>query len=113
MRILFDHRTPVPLRRFLAGHEIVTAFEQGWGRLVNGDLLRAAEAERLEAIVTTDQNLRYQQNLAGRRLAILVLLTTDWRLISRHTEYVARAVTSLKPGDCVELAFPPKLALPD
>ncbi len=107
MRILFDQGTPVPLRRSLPAHEIVTAFEQGWGTLENGDLLRAAERAGFDAIVTTDQNLRYQQNLAQRRLAILVLLTTDWRLIKLHTGYVEAAVDGLVVGSYVELEFPP------
>ena len=107
MRILFDQGTPVPLRRYLAGHHVLTAFEQGWGALQNGELLRTAEADGFEAIVTTDQNLRYQQNLAERRLAILVLRTTDWRLIRQHTDYVVAAVDNLVSGDYVELPFPP------
>jgi hypothetical protein len=61
VKILFDQGTPVPLRRFLASHEVVTAFDRGWGELQNGDLLRAAEADGFAAIITTDQNLRYQQ----------------------------------------------------
>ena len=77
MKILFDHGTPVPLRRSLPGHEISTAYEMGWAELQNGDLLTAAEKD-FQAFITTDKNLRYQQNLAGRRLAILVLPTTSW-----------------------------------
>jgi hypothetical protein len=107
VKILFDQGTPVPLRRFLAAHEVVIAFERGWGTLQNGDLLRAAEAEGFEVIITTDQNLRYQQNLPTRRLAVLVLLTTDWRLIRQHAEYVTRAVSTLASGDYAELPFPP------
>lgn len=72
MRILFDQGTPAPLRPPLAGHTISTAYEMGWAKLENGDLLSAAEAA-FEAFITTDQNLRYQQNLTGRRLAILIL----------------------------------------
>ena len=98
MKILFDQGTPVPLRRFLAAHEVITAFERGWGTLQNGDLLRAAEAEGFAAIVTTDQNLRYQQHLPGRRLAILVLLTTDWRRIRQAADSVVTAVSVLAPG---------------
>jgi hypothetical protein len=109
VRILFDQGTPVPLRRSLPAHVVITAFEQGWGTLQNGDLLRAAEGAGFEAIVTTDQNLRYQQNLAKRRLAILVLLTTDWRLIKRHTRYVETAVDGLVAGSYVELPFPPPM----
>jgi hypothetical protein len=104
MKILFDHGTPVPLRRQLAGHEISTAYEMGWATLNNGSLLAAAEAA-FAAFVTTDQNLRYQQNLAGRKLAILVLPTTSWPEIQKHTNQIAAAVSALKPGDFVELKF--------
>ena len=106
MRIFFDQGTPAPLRRVLPGHEISTAFERGWGTLQNGELLRVVEAAGFEAIVTTDQNLRYQQNLGSRRLAILVLLTTDWRLIRQHADNVVAAVAGLAPGAYVELPFP-------
>jgi hypothetical protein len=108
VKILFDQGTPVPLRRFLAAHEIVTAFERGWGALQNGELLRAAEAEGFAARVTTDQNLRYQQNLAARHLAVLILPTTNWQLIRRHIDDVAQAISLLAPGDYAELSFPPK-----
>ncbi|MEO5959069.1 MAG: hypothetical protein ABIR80_08120 [Opitutaceae bacterium] len=97
----------MPLRSFLTAHEVITAFELGWGTLQNGELLRAAEVAAFFAIVSTDQNLRYQQNLSARRLAVLVLMTTDWRLIRQHTDYVAEAVAKLAPGDYVELPFPP------
>ncbi len=89
MRILFDQGTPAPLRRALTAHEVSTAFELGWSNLENGDLLRAAEG-RFEVFVTTDQNLRYQQNFAGRQLAILVLPTTNWLEIQRHQAEVGR-----------------------
>ena len=98
MKILFDHGTPAPLLRSLAGHEISTAYEMGWEKLSNGDLLAAAE-KLFDAFITTDQNLRYQQNLTGRRLAILVLPTTSWPEIQKHTDNLAVAVNTLKPGD--------------
>ena len=104
MRILFDHGTPAPLRRQLAGHEIATAYEMGWAKLSNGDLLAAAE-KSFAAFITTDKNLRYQQNLAGRRLAILVLPTTSWPEIQRNVNKVIESVNALKPGDFVELSF--------
>lgn len=107
MRVLFDQGTPVPLRRSLSDHEVATSFEPDWGTLQNGDLLRAAEAAGFEAIVTTDQNLRYQQNPKHRTIAILVLLTTDWRLIRLHTDSVVSAVGKLGPGAYIELSFPP------
>ena len=101
MRVLFDQGTPAPLRHALAPHEISTAFELGWSNLENGDLLREAE-KRFEVFVTTDQNLRYQQNLGGRRLAILVLPTTNWPEIQRHQSEV---VVAVQPGDYRELRW--------
>lgn len=104
MRILFDQGTPAPLRHTLADHTVSTAYEMGWAELENGDLLSAAEAS-FDAFITTDQNLRYQQNLAGRRLAILVLPTTSWPMIQLHVPKIAAAIDALRPGDFVELAF--------
>lgn len=105
MKILFDQGTPVPLRRELAPHEVATAHEMGWAKLANGDLLKAAEGA-FDALITTDQNLQYQQNLAGRRLAILVLPTTSWPRIQRHAPLVVAAVNTLRAGDFRELELP-------
>lgn len=76
----------------------------GWAKLSNGDLLAVAE-KSFDVFITTDQNLRYQQNLTGRRLAILVLPTTSWPKIQKHTDKTADAVKALKPGDFIELQF--------
>ena len=103
MRVLFDQGTPVPLRQVLGKHTVSTAYEQGWATLENGDLLRAAEAA-FDIFVTTDQNLRYQQNLAGRRLAILVLPFASWPRLQAGLSTIAAAVDTLKPGDYLELA---------
>ena len=102
MRILFDQGTPVPLRRQLSGHTVSTAFEMGWSNLSNGDLLAKAELQ-FDLMVTTDQNLRYQQNLTGRKLAIVVLPTTSWPEIQKHTSSVVSAVSGMKPGGYLEL----------
>jgi len=104
MRILFDQGTPVPLRRALAPHTVSTVYEQGWSDLENGDLLRAAEG-RFDIFVTTDQNLRHQQNLAGRQLAILVLPTTNWLEIRQHQSEVAAAVNVMQSGEYRELRW--------
>lgn len=106
MRILFDQGTPAPLRSSLPGHEIATTHERGWGTLQNGDLLRMAEVSGFDAIITTDQNLRYQQNLTERHLAVIVLLTTNWPQIRPHVSLIASAVDQLAPNAYVELAFP-------
>ena len=70
MKILFDQGTPLPLKNHLVGHEIQTAFELGWSALDNGDLIALAE-ESFDLLITTDQQLRYQRNLSGRKLAIV------------------------------------------
>ena len=65
MKILFDQGTPVPLRRHLTGHAVDTAFERGGSGLENGALLDAAEGDGYQLLITTDQNLKHQQNLSG------------------------------------------------
>jgi hypothetical protein len=107
VRILFDQGTPAPLRHFLTEHEVVTTFERGWQALANGDLLQVAEAEGFEAFVTTDRNLRFQQDLTRRKLAFVVLMTTDWRRIRQNTASVSEAIKKLTSGSYVELSFPP------
>jgi hypothetical protein len=108
LKILLDQGVPAPLRHAFPEHEIITAFERGWQTLQNGDLLRAAEADGFIAFITTDQNIRYQRNLADCNLSIVVLMTTDWRLIRLHLGYVQQAITALAPGAYVELPFPPR-----
>ena len=78
MKILFDQGVPAPLQKHLEEHDVSTAFKLGWSELSNGDLIEAAEKAGFEAMVTTDQNLRYQQNLEQRQLAIVVLMGTSW-----------------------------------
>ena len=97
MKILFDQGTPAPLRRSLKQHTVATAYELGWTDLDNGRLLTAAESE-FDALVTTDKNLRYQQNLAGRRLAILVLPTANWPELRVHEARIAASIDALRPG---------------
>ena len=104
MRVLFDQGTPVPLRHALTGHVVSTAFEMGWSEMANGDLLNAAEAA-FDVLITTDQNLRHQQNLKGRRLRILVLPTTSWPLIQPHVAEVVAALDELLAGTLLELRF--------
>ena len=104
MKILFDQGTPAPLRKSLAPHSVSTAFEMGWAEVENGDLLAAAE-KVFDAFITTDKNLRYQQNLSARELAILVLPTTSWPEIQKHLGPISDVVNALKPGDFIELRF--------
>lgn len=104
MRILFDQGTPVPLRSLLVEHDVSTAFELGWSTLSNGELLTVA-AGQFDMLITTDRHLRHQQDLSGRRLAILVLATTSWRRIQAHGDEIVRAVASMAPGDYRELVW--------
>ncbi len=106
MRVLFDQGTPVPLRRFLTRHDVSTAFERGWSRLKNGELLAAAESAGFAVLVTTDTNLKYQQNLAGRRLAIVVLGTPSWPRIQSAIEAVVTAIDHAEEASFAEVEIP-------
>ncbi|MCP9889264.1 hypothetical protein KBY96_15200 [Cyanobium sp. ATX 6A2] len=106
MRILFDQGTPVPLRRSLNGHVVATAYELGWSTVTNGDLIRLAEQEGYELLITTDTNLRYQQNLRSRSIAILVLTTTSWPRIRQVTGEIRAAIGTIAGGVYLELPIP-------
>src|SRR6266498_3020454 len=103
MKLLFDQGTPVPLRRYLLNHVAETAYEKGWNNISNGELLMLAESEDFDALITTDQNLRYQQNLSGRKIAIVVLMTTNWPRIRKHVTTVIQIIDGLQPGSYVEI----------
>lgn len=103
MRILFDQGTPVPLRRHLHPRSVDTTAEMGWSELTNGDLLAAAEEAGFGILITTDQNLRYQQNLAQRKIGILVLMTTSWPRIQEKIGDVVAALNDLPPGGYTEV----------
>lgn len=98
MRILFDHGMPSPLRTFLRGHTVTRAQDRGWDTLSNGALLAAAEAAGFEVLMTTDKNIRSQQNLSGRTLAILVLGNAQWPVLRLHVQRVIEALESVTPG---------------
>ena len=106
MQILFDQGTPAPLRRFLTAHDVSTAYEQGWSTVTNGDLIHLAEQQGYELLITTDTNLRYQQNLKTRAIAILVLSTTSWPRIRSAAELVVVEVAGIRAGEYCELRIP-------
>jgi hypothetical protein len=82
MRILLDQNTPLGVRHILAAaHDVRTAFQMGWARLSNSNLLDAAEQAGFETFVTCDQNMVFQQNLARRNIAVVVLSTNYWPTI--------------------------------
>lgn len=103
MRILLDQGTPAPLRRHLAGHSVDTAYERGWSELRNGDLLTAAENDGYDLLITTDQSIRYQQNLSENRLGIVVLLSTSWPRIQPRIRDVQDVVDGMQLGEYREV----------
>lgn len=106
MRVLFDQGTPEPLRRALTQHETATAYERGWSKLKNGELLDAAEKEGFDVLVTTDTNLKHQQNLVSRRIAVVVLATPSWPRIQRVVGPILRAIERTAPGTYTEVQVP-------
>lgn len=105
MKILLDECVPWPMHRSLGGHECRTAQQCGWGGIKNGSLLQLAEKE-FDLFITSDQNLRYQQNLAGRRIAILELSTNKLRRIEAAAEMIQAAVSAIQPGEFRHLEVP-------
>ena len=103
MKLLFDQGTPAPLQAHLPGHTVDTLAEKGWSDKDNGELLELAEQEGYEVLVTTDQSLRHQQNLAGRKIGIVVLLATAWPEIRLRTSEICRAVAAVRPGEVIEV----------
>jgi hypothetical protein len=106
MLVLLDHSTPAPLRYALKSHVVVEAVERGWERLVNGALLEAGETAGFEVFVTADKNIRHQQNLAGRRIAIVTLGNAQWPVLRRYVERVVAAVDGAVPGSYAEVEIP-------
>lgn len=105
MMILFDQGKPVPLRHYLAGHTVDVVHERGWSNPSNGALLDAAERDGYQLLITTDQNIRHQQNLADRQIAIIVLLSTSWPRIRLRVDEVRVAVDAIGLGDYVEISI--------
>jgi hypothetical protein len=103
VRILFDQGTPVPLRESLPQHVVETAYERNWSTLRNGALLDAAEREQFDVFVTTDMQLKYQQNLGARRIAIVCLRSTSWPRIQRALGAVVAAIDAARPGTYTEV----------
>lgn len=107
MRILFDKNIPLAIRRFLVGHEVGTILGMGWApRIENGKLLEAAETAGFDVMVTADQNIRYQQNLQGRKLALVVLGSNIWPIVRKHAASIAFEVNMAIPGSYAFIEMP-------
>ena len=106
MKILFDQGTPAPLKEFLPTHDVSTAYELGWSTLKNGELLSAAESNGFEVFITTDTNLRYQQNLIQKKISIVVVSTTSWPRIKPNTSKIIDAINQSASNSFIEVNIP-------
>ena len=106
MRILFDQGAPVPIAAYLREHTVRTALEEGWDALANGELLRVAEDAGFDVLLTADNNLAYQQNLKGRKIAIVVLSGNRWRLVQRMIRKIVAAINNAEPGSYTVIEVP-------
>jgi len=104
MRVLFDHSEPAPLRHHLREHTVSEAYGQGWQTLSNGELLTQAVTAGFEVLVTAGKNIRYQQNLSTRRIALVVLGNPRWPILRNHAALVAAAAAL--PGSYYEVTIP-------
>ena len=106
MRILFDHDVPRTLKRHLSGHDVDTARERGWAELNNGDLLNEAEHEGYEAIITADQKMPHQQNIARRTFGIVILQSNNWPQVRDKITAIQTALEGIQPGELGEVPIP-------
>ena len=107
MKILFDQGVPKPLRTHLAAHDVQRVYQLGWAKKKNGELLAMAEAAGFDVLVTTDQNLRHQQNLLPRKLAIFVLGRGNWPEISPYASQIAAKINAIRSPGVYFFVIPP------
>lgn len=111
MRILFDNGTPRGLASYLPDHNVEEARLHGWEGLGNGSLIAADEEAGFDLLLTTDKNIRYQQNLTGRRIALVVLQNSQWPMVKLVVEEISAAVNAATPGSYIEILVPFKAKL--
>jgi hypothetical protein len=105
VRILFDECVPWPLHKELPAHNCRTAQQMQWKRIKNGELLSLAEPQ-FDLFLTSDQNLRYQQNLQGRSIAVLELSTNKLRRLLAAAQLIRETLASMQPGEFRQLEIP-------
>jgi|SRR5580658_840256 hypothetical protein len=108
MKILFDNGAPNPVARSLVGHHVTFARKIGWHALENGELIRRAEEAGYDVLLSTDKNIRYQQNLTGRKIALVVLGQQQWPIVKMHLDRIAAAVNACTPGSYTGVEIPLK-----
>jgi predicted nuclease of predicted toxin-antitoxin system len=105
VKVLVDECVPLKLVRLLTGHAFSTAQQKGWDGFTNGKLLALAEPE-FDLFLTSDRNLQYQQNLQGRKIAILLLSTNHWPTLKKQVPLVQAAVDKIQPGEFLRVEIP-------
>jgi predicted nuclease of predicted toxin-antitoxin system len=105
LKILLDQNVPAPLTRFLLGHNVIHTSTIGWETFSNGDLLAAAETDGFELLITADKNIRYQQNLTVRTIALVVLSTNDWPSVRAQLDIIVEAVKAVTSGSYAEVTL--------
>ncbi len=110
LRVLFDKNVPYPLKRYLTDYQVTTAEEEGWGQISNGELISSAEQAGCEILITCDQNVRYQQNLTDRKIAMVVLGSNIWPSVRQKVVEITSALAKVSSGsfEFIEIAPPPK-----
>ena len=107
MKVILDENVPQKLRLLIEdGHTVVTTWFQGWSGLKNGALLNAAEEAGFDLFITADRELSYQQNLASRKMALVVLSTNNWGLVKAHIAEILAAISAVTPGSYAKVAIP-------
>jgi hypothetical protein len=106
VRILLDQNAPLGLCGALSAHEVIPARDAGWAKLTNGDLIRAAEEAGFSILITCDRNIRYQQNLAGRDIALIELTIGSWPIVRNHLGRIRDAINAAQPGTYSVVSIP-------
>ena len=98
MKVLLDENLAHRLRKNLGAHDVFTVSYKRWAGLKNGELLRAAENDGIEALLTGDQTLIYEQNLTGRSIAIVALSSVEWDILKHYLASIIAALENAQPG---------------
>ena len=106
MKILFDNGTPKPIARSLVGHDVTFVRQIGWHALENGALIQQAEDGGYDVLLSTDKNIQYQQNLTGRKIALVVLGNSQWPVVQLYLERIVAAVNASRPASYTEVEIP-------
>ena len=105
MKILIDESLPRQLKQMLLGHEAETVQDVGWGGIQNGELITKAEPI-YSVFLTADKNLRYQQNMVGRTLALIIFPTNKLSIVKRLADQLEAALGNIAAGKFIELSMP-------